>query len=159
MILKCIVKIAFDIKEMKVGCVLIQAAMGGLDNQRMATYFPTETWALAPTPEMKVYEITEDQLKMLSKKVQYRKQNAGYSLIDVMVTMTIVLVLASLLLPVVVNSFLHCKAWIWGVYAHKNNQIEIYLRDDAEEKHLMTYATNTPAKWSFIDKNGKLLNP
>lgn len=63
-------QIAYDIENMRPGCVLIQAQMGGLDNKTLADYFPMETWLLTPTPDMKVREVTEDQLQILSAATQ-----------------------------------------------------------------------------------------
>lgn len=60
-------KIAFDIEQMRPGCVLLQAALGC--NSFLAHKFPTESWLLFPTPGLKVYEITEEQLPMLVSKV------------------------------------------------------------------------------------------
>jgi hypothetical protein len=60
-------KLCFDIKEMRPGCVLLAAAMGG--DTELAKQFHSETWLLAPTPDLKVYNITEEQFKALLKKV------------------------------------------------------------------------------------------
>jgi hypothetical protein len=61
-------KLAFDIKRMKVGCPIIQAAMGG--TPRMAREFDTAHWLTHPTDDIRVYEITEEQFKQLLKKVE-----------------------------------------------------------------------------------------
>jgi hypothetical protein len=57
-------RIVYDVKLKRPGCVLLQAAMGGtvLD---FVQKFPNE-WLLAPTPDMKIYEVTDDQLNVLS---------------------------------------------------------------------------------------------
>lgn len=55
-------KIAYDTKLKRPGCVLLQAALGG---SPIAHHFPTDSWLLAPTPDMKLYEITTDQLIQL----------------------------------------------------------------------------------------------
>ena len=47
--------LAYDQKKMKVGCVLIQAGMGG--NSEVAQEFRTDLWELAPSDDMKVYHI------------------------------------------------------------------------------------------------------
>lgn len=54
--------ILFDPKVMKPGCPLLQAAAG---NPRIASCFDTEVWLLAPTPDMRVYEVTKAQLTRL----------------------------------------------------------------------------------------------
>ena len=61
-------KIAFDINEMKPGCVLLQATFDC--DPHIAHKFKTEHWLLAPTPEMKVYELTPQQLEILVDKVE-----------------------------------------------------------------------------------------
>lgn len=58
-------KIAYDAVLKKPGCVLIQAVMGG-DIPDFAALFPSESWLLAPTPDMKLYTVTEKQLTYLS---------------------------------------------------------------------------------------------
>ena len=44
------------------GCVLLQAAMGATVR---ATKFPSESWLLAPTPNMAVYKISNEELQFL----------------------------------------------------------------------------------------------
>ena len=61
-------KIAFDIDEMKVGCVLLQATFDC--PSEIAHRFDTDKWLLAPTPGLQVYDITEDQLDQLVDKVE-----------------------------------------------------------------------------------------
>jgi hypothetical protein len=63
-------RIAFDTKLRRPGCVLIQTALGGDVPQALfASLFPAESWVLAPTPDMQVYEATDDQLARLSELV------------------------------------------------------------------------------------------
>ena len=61
-------KIAFDIKLMRPGCVLVAAAMGG--DPQVANEFDTRDWLLVPTPNMGVYDVTPDQLRQLVSKVK-----------------------------------------------------------------------------------------
>ena len=63
-------KIAFDIKLMKPGCVLLQAAFGCDRGSDFGRLFPAQTWLVAPTPDLKVYEVTTEQLEQLSQMVQ-----------------------------------------------------------------------------------------
>ena len=56
--------ILYDVTLMKPGCVLLQAAAGCVISE-FSTKFPTECWLLSPTPNMKVYECTEEQLQKL----------------------------------------------------------------------------------------------
>jgi len=60
-------RLAFDIKLMKPACVLVAAGMGA--DTYLASKFNTRDWLLAPTPDMKVYEINDDQLAQLVNKV------------------------------------------------------------------------------------------
>ena len=62
------VKIAFDIKLMKPACVLVAAGLGA--DFRLAHRFDTNDWLLSPTPDMSVYEITEEQLRQLIQKTK-----------------------------------------------------------------------------------------
>lgn len=61
-------RLAFDIKKMRPGCVLIAAALGA--DPVAARRFPTESWLLSPTSDMGVYETTEDQLAQLIERVE-----------------------------------------------------------------------------------------
>lgn len=63
-------KIAFDVEEMKPGCVLIQAALGCDPN--VADAFDPDDWIVDRIAGMKVYEVTEGQLVELVAKVKER---------------------------------------------------------------------------------------
>lgn len=63
-------KIAYDVILHRPGCVLLQAVLG---DREVAHLFPTETWLLAPTKDLKVYEVTKVQLQQL---VTLTKQKA-----------------------------------------------------------------------------------
>lgn len=54
-------RLCFDIKLMRPGCVLLAAAMGG--DPELAKQFPSEKWILSPTPDLKVYEISSEEFK------------------------------------------------------------------------------------------------
>jgi hypothetical protein len=58
-------RIAYDAVLKRPGCVLLQAAMEC--NPRIAHEFPSETWLLAPTPDLKVYPLTPEILGKLKK--------------------------------------------------------------------------------------------
>lgn len=62
-------RLMFDIKEMKPGCALLQAAVG---SAHIASAFDPAVWLVVPTPDMKVYEITKDQLGILVARVHER---------------------------------------------------------------------------------------
>lgn len=60
-------KIAFDIKLMRPACVLLQAVYGcGAD---VLADFNGESWLLAPTDDLRLYELDEKQLRILSQRV------------------------------------------------------------------------------------------
>lgn len=67
--------IMFDTKEMKPGCAIIQA-LGG--SPGIANEFDTSVWITAPTPNMRLYEITKKQLETLIERVhaRHRKNKA-----------------------------------------------------------------------------------
>lgn len=61
-------KIAFDAKLKRPGCVLLQAALGC--DSRIAQEFPTSSWLLSPTDDLKIYALTEPwQLEALVRIV------------------------------------------------------------------------------------------
>jgi hypothetical protein len=57
--------LVYDIKLRRPGCALLQAALGG--DPGMANSFPSEHWLLAPTPDMKTYNISDEQLRQVIK--------------------------------------------------------------------------------------------
>jgi hypothetical protein len=65
-------KIAFDLPQMRPACVLLQAALGG--DPAAAKRFDSETWLIAPTGDMKVYEITDEQLTALVDRTHQQYQ-------------------------------------------------------------------------------------
>ena len=60
-------KIAFDTARRRPGCVLIQAALGGMNGARFHKLFPAETW-LTDLGEgtMRLYQATDAELEKLS---------------------------------------------------------------------------------------------
>jgi hypothetical protein len=65
-------RIAFDIEEMRPGCVLLQAILGG--HTQIAHEFETRDWLLEPTPGLRVYEVTKEQLAQLVVKVETNRE-------------------------------------------------------------------------------------
>lgn len=55
--------VAYDVVLDRPGCVLVAAAMGA--DTEVCHLFPTDSWLLAPTPDMRVYPTTEAQLAKL----------------------------------------------------------------------------------------------
>jgi hypothetical protein len=70
---KVIGKIAFDTKRRRPGCVLLQAALGG-DPHIVREHFDGRTWLVDPSPDMRVYQITDEQLPLL---VEMAEKAAG----------------------------------------------------------------------------------
>ena len=62
------IRIAFDLAQMRPGCVLLQATFGCPSS--VAHRFPVESWLLAPTADLKVYEVTEEQLDRLANGLE-----------------------------------------------------------------------------------------
>ncbi len=63
-------KVAYDITLMRPGCVLVAAGMGADPSASQA--FPTETWLLSPTRDMRVYDTTPEQLAQLVEMTKKR---------------------------------------------------------------------------------------
>ena len=65
-------RILFDRTLKRPGCVMLQVACGcGL---QAALMFDSEDWLLTPTPDMRVYEVTEDEVVELAKMAAERRQ-------------------------------------------------------------------------------------
>jgi hypothetical protein len=63
------VKVAYDIKAMRPGCVLTAAGMGA--DVHAAQSFDTRHWLTAPTPNMRVYAATPAQLARLVQLTEH----------------------------------------------------------------------------------------
>lgn len=63
--------LVYDIKLKRPGCALLQAALGGSGG--VAGQFPTEYWLLAPTPDLKAYQISDQELRSV---IQYHRKLA-----------------------------------------------------------------------------------
>jgi hypothetical protein len=61
-------KIAYDISQMKVGCAIVQAALGG--DTMAADYFDTEDWVMTPTRGMRLYDLSPEQIPELVDKTK-----------------------------------------------------------------------------------------
>lgn len=57
--------IAYDAVLRRPGCALIQAAFGATID--VSLYFDSKVWLLSPTPDMRLYEVTPEQLAILVK--------------------------------------------------------------------------------------------
>lgn len=67
--------IAYDCTLRRPGCVLVQVGMGAtISNQELEFTFDTEDWLLAPTPDMKVYPVTDAQLERLGVITKTREK-------------------------------------------------------------------------------------
>lgn len=66
-------KIAYDIKLMRPGCVLVQVGLNA--DREAAMAFDTRDWLTTITPDMKVYPINEDQLVQLIQMTEKARQS------------------------------------------------------------------------------------
>jgi len=56
--------IAYDVKLMRPGCVLLQAVMGGtVPNEKLMRML--DHWLLSPTPDLRLYPYAESELDQL----------------------------------------------------------------------------------------------
>jgi hypothetical protein len=62
------VLLAYDCTLKKVGCVLLQAAMGGSSDA--ANRFDVSTWLVAPTTDLRVYSLPEEKFAQHHKDAQ-----------------------------------------------------------------------------------------
>lgn len=59
-------RIAYDVTLRRPGCVLLQAVMGcAVPNFQLL--FPSESWLVSPTDDMKAYRATREELDRLSE--------------------------------------------------------------------------------------------
>jgi hypothetical protein len=70
--------LVYDLKLRRPGCALLQAALGGSGG--IAGQFPTEHWLLAPTPDMKSYNISDEQLRQV---IKYHRELATIAAIGI----------------------------------------------------------------------------
>ena len=62
-------RLVYDLKKMRPACAILQAVLGG--DQGMANNFPSEHWLINPTPDMKAYEISNQEL---AKVIEYHRR-------------------------------------------------------------------------------------
>jgi hypothetical protein len=62
-------KLVYDLEKKRPACALLQAVLGG--DQGMANNFPSEHWLIAPTPGMKTYQISDQELASV---IQYHRR-------------------------------------------------------------------------------------
>jgi len=66
--------IAYDCKLRQPGCVLVQAATATITGSTLAQHFDPDDWLLTTTPDMRIYEVTEQQLRRLSTITKNREK-------------------------------------------------------------------------------------
>lgn len=66
-------KVAFDTTLMRPGCAIVQAALGC--DPAIANEFDPAKWLTYPSDDMGVYEITDEQLGVLSARIN---EGTGY---------------------------------------------------------------------------------
>ncbi len=62
------IPVVFDITEMKVGCALLQAALGG--DESVCRRVDAKHWLVEITPGMKVYQVTPEQFGVLVSRME-----------------------------------------------------------------------------------------
>jgi len=66
--------LAYDVKLRQPGCVLLQAIMGGTVPSRLFhRYFDNSTWLFGSTDDMKLYRVTDADLKVIAAKTRPRR--------------------------------------------------------------------------------------
>ena len=63
------IKLLFDNKLKKPGCVILQVMAGCAHNNTFMQMTFTD-WLVNPTPDMKIYEATEDQWREIARKAK-----------------------------------------------------------------------------------------
>jgi hypothetical protein len=61
-------KLVYDLSLKRPACAILQAVFGG--DQGIAGSFPSEHWLTAPTPGMKAYQISNEEL---GKVIEYHR--------------------------------------------------------------------------------------
>ncbi len=62
-------RLVVDVELRRPGCALLQAAMGG--DPGIANLFDADKWLIAPTPAMKCYSISDEQLEQFREEVNH----------------------------------------------------------------------------------------
>ena len=70
-------KIAYDTKLMRPGCVLLQAPLG-CTAPNLADLFPVNSWLLAPTPDLRVFPVTDAQLLKLIRMAKLMDEDGQF---------------------------------------------------------------------------------
>lgn len=60
-------RVAYDTVLDRPGCAIVQAGMGA--DPRSCELFDAKHWLTAPTPDMRVYEASPEQLRALAARV------------------------------------------------------------------------------------------
>jgi hypothetical protein len=61
-------KVAFDTELRRPGCVIVAASLGA--DTEPCSHFAAATWITHPTPGMRVFETTPEQLTILVRMVE-----------------------------------------------------------------------------------------
>lgn len=80
-----------------------------------------------------------------------RSSSEGFTLIELLVVIALIAMLMALIVPAVINAARWAKEWAYGAYAHRENQIEVFLDDSAPESRMLRWTTNRPVRWSFVE--------
>ena len=70
------IRIVYDPVLRRPGCAILQAAYGCPGS--LASLFDTQDWLLAPTPNLRVHEVTTEQLNQLPEITKrFREASSG----------------------------------------------------------------------------------
>ena len=67
-------KIAYDIKLMRPACPILQVTLGG--DPSVSHEFNSEHWITFPTPDLRVYNISDHQLKLLVRRTHAHREHS-----------------------------------------------------------------------------------
>lgn len=74
---KAVKTLVYDPVHNRPACVILQAVMGG--SVEVGDMFPSESWLLAPTPDMKTYKVTDEEIAILVDlhRLKIQQKNGG----------------------------------------------------------------------------------
>jgi hypothetical protein len=69
------ITIVYDVDLMRPACVLIQRLYGAnISTEDLAMLFPAGSWLVAPTPGMRGYRVTREELEQMGRVTKERSE-------------------------------------------------------------------------------------